>query len=447
LLLSRAEELEGLHLLGKIAFAAVVALLGYSGVRAEECTGLANDADAATYTGKIGKLPVIVEIAAPREGGTFVGRYAYMSKAADIPLHGTRLAGCGVTLEEEKPCTEKLCKRGDMVVETAPIAAEWTLKADDQGLSGIWRDKESGKSLPVKLTLKAKRPLPDDNMAGFEAIDPTYVYGTGKPPIFTPEQLPYDFIKLERPFKQGAVTNLGDVAYRMDEDTRTGLAYPTVLKLGSEDPAPLNAYLLQQRLQFSLPAFDCLAAAYLGFDWGGFGGQGTTGYEESGAIVTVEHFSPRLLGFVESGSFYCGGAYPDNFANQYLVDAKTGQALIAEQLLRGWVATNTDGAVVDPATVEDKSSLTFGPSDELVKFITSHLDASIDASMKSDCGIDDLIRTNLSVYFTDTDMVFTFKDLPHVIFACTTDLASVPLKDARPLLTEAGAKYFAVLDQ
>jgi hypothetical protein len=44
-------------------------------------------------------------------------------------------------------------------------------------------------------------------------------------------------------------------------------------------------------------------------------------------------------------------------------------------------------------------------------------------------------------------MIFTLKNLPHVIFACGDDLVTVPLKDARPLLTDAGARYFAVLDR
>jgi hypothetical protein len=56
------------------------------------------------------------------------------------------------------------------------------------------------------------------------------------------------------------------------------------------------------------------------------------------------------------------------------------------------------------------------------------------------------IHSNLAVYFTETDLVFAFQGLPHAIFACTNDLVTVPLKDARPLLTEAGAAYFEVLD-
>ena len=163
--------------------------------------------------------------------------------------------------------------------------------------------------------------------------------------------------------------------------------------------------------------------------------------------MAVEHFSPRLMGIVESGSYFCGGPHPSNFTDHRLVDARTGKALVAEHLLRGWVWRDAEGAVVDPSTVDDPSSLTQGPDDGLAKFVAEHLNSTIEAETKADCGMDELIRTNLAVYFTETDMVFTFQGLPHVIFACTTDLAKVPLRDARPFLTKAGARYFAVLDR
>ena len=63
----------------------------------------------------------------------------------------------------------------------------------------------------------------------------------------------------------------------------------------------------------------------------------------------------------------------------------------------------------------------------------------------AECGVNDLVRSNLGVYFTQTEMIFTLKDLPHVIFACTSDLVKIPLKDARPFLTDEGAKTLGLL--
>jgi hypothetical protein len=404
--------------------------------------------EVTTYVGKIGSLPIIVELALPDEDGAFAGRYAYLSTGADIPLHGVQSAnGHKLVFEEEKPCTKALCKPADTLVTTAPIAADWTLKRAAHRLTGTWRDRESGKSLPISLKYWARRDVPDYRVLGFETLDPIEVAGAGNPPLLTPDQLPYDFLKQAGPLDKGEVTTIGDSAYRMDRDKRTGVTYPTVLKLGGYDTRPLNAYLRQQRLQSALPIYSCLSSAYLGNGWGDFGGQGTKGFEDGDADVSVGYFTTRLMQVGESGSFYCGGAYPENFSRDYLVDARTGKPLAAETLLAGWVARNADGQVVDPKTVKDQSTLTFGPDDKLQAFILSHLNKDIDAATKSDCGTEDLIRTNLGVYFNEDEMVFTFKDLPHVIFACTEDLARVPLKDARPFLTEQGAKYFAVLDR
>jgi len=118
---------------------------------------------------------------------------------------------------------------------------------------------------------------------------------------------------------------------------------------------------------------------------------------------------------------------------------------VPETLLRGWTATNGDGTVVDPSTVADPSLLSFGPSESLIQFILKNRE-KFDDETEKECGYEDLIRSNLAVYFTADDLVFTLQGLPHVIFACTDDLLTVPLKDARPLLTEEGAGYFEVLD-
>jgi hypothetical protein len=411
-------------------------------------TGVAHSAEAVTYAGSIGSLPVILELTSPSADGLRAGRYAYLAKGGDIPLHGMKVKDPGaLLLSEEKPCTEKLCKTADGdVIDVAPIAAEWNLKTEGSGerLSGTWRDKESGKTLQVKLVKKGKRTISDSEPDLLAALDPSYALtGTDQPMVLSKDSLPYDFLKMDRPFKQGVTTNLGDRSYRMDEDSRNGLTYPVVLSIGKVDPAPINRYLAQQRLQLALSAFSCMARAYLGFGWSGQDAEGTSGYDGGGS-VTVEHLTSRLVGIAEGGSYWCGGAHPSNFGDHRLADARTGKALVPETLLRGWTATNGDGTVVDPSTVADPSLLSFGPSESLIQFILKNRE-KFDDETEKECGYKDLIESNLAVYFTADDLVFTLRGLPHVIFACTDDLLTVPLKDVRPLLTEEGAGYFEVL--
>ena len=412
--------------------------------------GDAHAAEAVTYAGSIGSLPIILELTSPGADGLRAGRYAYLAKGGDIPLHGMKVRNPGtLQLSEEKPCTEKLCKTADGdVIDAAPIAAEWKLSTGGSGerLSGTWRDKESGKMLPVTLVKKGKRAISDSETNLLDALDPGYAQaGTDQPTVLSKDSLPYDFLKMDRPLKQGVMIDLGDKSYRMDEDSRTGLSYPVVLSIGKVDPAPINRYLAQQRLQFALPAFSCMARAYLGFGWSGQDAEGTTGYDGGGS-VTVEYLTSRLIGLAESGSYWCGGAHPSNFGDHRLADARMGKAIVPETLLHGWIATNGDGTVVDPSTVADPSVLSLGPSENLIQFIVKNRD-KFDDETEKECGFEDLIRSYLAVYFTTDDLVFTLQGLPHVIFACTDDLLKLPLKDARPLLTDAGTGYLDILDR
>lgn len=420
------------------SFICVFVLLAVSNVLA---------AEAVTYSGKIGALSVIVELAKGKSGKFEAGRYAYMSKGTDIPLHVKADSNGVLTIAEEKPCTEALCKGSDdKVADDAPIGASWTLKADQNDLSGQWVDKESGKTLPVRLQSKGSRSIQDDGEI-LEEISPDTV-GSGRPGplVLKPADLPYDFLKMHVPLKPGAVKSIGGSSYRMDQEPRLGgLDYPTVLTLRGGNPGPVNEYLAQQRLQFELSSFSCLSRAYLGLGWSGMGGEGSSGFD-GGSQVVVNHLSARLIGITESGSFDCGGAHPDNFSNFRLADARTGKALLPEKFLRGWVAKDADGNAVNPSQSTAGKDFTWGPSDELIAYIKKNRE-KMDDDSERDCGYDDLIGQNLGIYFTQDSLVFMLQGLPHVNFACGYDMVTVSLKEARPLLTVKGASYFEALDR
>lgn len=377
-------------------------------------------ADAISYTGHLGKLQIILEITTAGGDTPQVGRYAYLSKGVDIPLHVTA-DGAGLRLREESPCTEALCRTagGDLATE-APIGAEWQLSgvAGDQQLDGTWRDLKSGKSFKIDLTRAGRRPQGDGSYDPFEALTGFALEGGA---AATPK---YDVMKMDYPFKRGEATAFGDGVIRMDIDPRNGLDYPVIVSLPGGDPTALNAYLARQRVQAEMPAFSCGATAYLGLGWSGSPSDGSDGFEGNWSIQ-LEHLSPRLMGFSESGSYFCGGAYPNNFTEERLLDARTGTAIVAEHLLAGW----RDDA----------------PTPELVAYVNEHRDRS-DSERETDCGLNDLVATNLGVYFRQHSLVFPLKGLPHVIFACTDDILEIPLKDARPLLTDAGAAYFSEYD-
>ena len=409
-------------------------------------------ADAVTYSGTLGKLPIIVELSSPaEEGGTLAGRYAYMSKGADIPLASVAGPKGTLVLDEEAPCTVKLCgdpNNGDDI--KTPVGARWTLKpaADGNGITGTWKDKASGKSLPIALERQATRAVDVTNNSLLDSLSPDYsIVEYGDPKVVSTDDMPYDFLKMDWPLQKGEETRLGDIAYRMDIDTRVGLSYPVVTALGDTDVEPVNAYLAQQRLQYELASFSCLSRAYAGYSWNGGESQGSNGFGDGDATVTVDHISPRLIGLAEAGSYWCGGAHPDNYLERRLADAETGEALLPESLMRGWVITGESGEVIDPAKADEVDDvLTYTPGDDIVAYVREHR-RKFDAETESECGLDELIASNLAVYFQQDNLVFTLKGLPYVNFACGEDLLEVPLKDARPLLTEAAARYFEALDE
>lgn len=426
--------------------ASILSLAVFSLVSAAPATA----ADAISYSGTIGTIPVILELSStPGEGDVAAGRYAYLSKGVDIPLKGVPSGSAELRFEEEAPCTVALCgSPQDGADLKTVVGAEWKLTAKNDGatLEGTWRDTKSGKSLKVALERKGWRVVDLDAYSPLEALDPTYAtMGFVGPFTMTADEYSYEFLKMDWPFDEGAEVEVGDGTVRMGTDKRVSLAYPVVVSLGDADVAPVNAYLFQQRLQNALPSFSCLSSAYLGYGWNNTDGQGTNGYD-GGMSVTVDHLSPRLISLTESGSYWCGGAHPSNFSTHRMAKVETGEPIIPESLLAGWVATDEAGKTYDPAVVEDPDGLTFGPDAELVAYVRANR-TKFDAETETDCGIDDLVASNLGVTVKGDDLVFTLKGLPHVIFACTNDLLTVPLRDARPLLNETGAAYFAVLDE
>lgn len=399
--------------------------------------------EATTYKGTIGKIPIMLEMAEETESGNFVARYAYMSKGVDIPLHGKTDVDDGLAIEEEAPCTQKTCKNADGdVLENPPIGADWTLTSqkDGQHLKGTWKDRKSGKSLPIALDRVASRPLGGGRTGEtIDDLDPSGVTISREDKRVTPKELPYDFLKLDHPVKRGKETARGAATIRMDNDPFTATAYPTIVKLPGADTTEINAYLRQQWLQLQFNPYYCKSKLYLGYGWFGDESDGGNDFWDGGPTVTVDYLSTRLLGLSESGSFDCGGAYPNHFVTYRFADVETGKPLEAESLLKGFVLKNSSGEGVDPAKVGEDDYVKYGPNAELAKFIDDRRDKS-DASVENDCQMSDLVRTNLGVYFTKDELVFNLKDLPHVIFACGNDLVRVPMKDARPLLTDEGLR-------
>jgi hypothetical protein len=126
---------------------------------------------------------------------------------------------------------------------------------------------------------------------------------------------------------------------------------------------------------------------------------------------------------------YCGGAYPE--VHQYLttIDVATGQDLDLSKIF-------ADSKMGD---------YRWEPGQSLIDLAIARRSKD-EYAFGEDCGIDDLIATNLAVTFKPGDIaVFTLQGLPHVIQACQDDIFEAPLSELRDYLAPGADRYFPSL--
>lgn len=407
-------------------------------------------ADAITYKGTLGTLPIIVEFSSdPAEPDEFfVGRYSYMNKGIDIPLDAVDFEPSRFDLAEELPCDETSCE--DTADDTPPaprLGAKWHLETSGTGLAGTWTG--NGKTLPIKLEPVGSRPfeyyepLTADSLAGvyndffFSAVDAR----------LTAETDPYDWAKLDVPLEYSAETIWGGSAFHYATDPRTRFPYPRIIRAGDTDVSLTNAHLRSNHFAMSADALNCPAHAYLGLGWNPVTAHSTdtlAGYEDESVHVT--YLSPNVMTWVEAGSLWCGGAYPENHTRYYNLDVATGEFLDLTRIFKGWIFNQGAEMTADlEEASRDPLDYRWGPDTALADFVRARR-TKTDADRDSECGIDDLIATNLAISFEQGDIVeFQLSGLPHVIHACEETLYTAPITELRELLAPQAVDYFPVL--
>ncbi|MDP3523961.1 MAG: hypothetical protein Q8S27_05230 [Hoeflea sp.] len=415
--------------------------------------------EAFTYKGTLGKYPILVELAASSDGA-FVGRYSYRANGGDIPLNSAGQSAASVLLTEEAPCTKDTCKQNDDgEVQDKPIGAHWTLTPSEDGatLTGTWQAAgKSGKPLAISLARVARRTLTDA-----VEITPYGLYDSAFPLIhardgsFSAETAPYDFAKMDVEMQAGPEESLEASTFRYLTDPRSKFAFPRVVSLADgSSPDRVNQALEHRHFQISSQAFDCLSQIYAGFgatEYSAGMGPGTQGgYEDETIVMT--YLSPRLVSWVESGSTWCGGAHPNNHSRSYALDARTGEPLAIAKVFKDWVATaratdDDDGSQIDQAAaMAAPADYYWAAGQPLIDHVVANRVPVGDADFEAECGIDELVATNLAVRFVPGDqVVFTLEDLPHAINACGEDLLTAKLSDIPQLLAPTAGTYFPAL--
>lgn len=412
--------------------------------------------DAITYKGKLGDLDIVAELAASGPN-QLVGRYSYMAKGGDIPLDGDASAGTAITLLEEAPCTDTTCVQNDEGdVEKPPIGGIWSVtpSADGASIKGEWTPTDKSKSLPITLTEIGRRTLPEDTEItpyGLRDSVSQLFYTEGA--VFAPHTAPYDFAKMEVVMEEGATETLEGSTFRYVTDPRTKFPFPRVVALSDgASTQQANEALERRHATLSFYAFDCMSQIYAGFGANEYTigmGAGTLGDYDSESIV-LSYLSPTVMDWVESGSTYCTGAHPNNHSDTYIVDTKTGEPFALANVFKDWIATNkidfTEGDIDQAEAHKHPQDYYWGADQKLIDYVIAHRVPDGDSDYDEQCGIDDLIATNLAIRFVPGDSVlFTLEGLPHVIFACSQDLLTTKLSDIPELLAPTAKDYFPSL--
>lgn len=414
-------------------------------------------ADAVTYTGTLGKSPIVVEFTTDPASGVlpFAGRYFYVKKGIDIPLDAGEVGSGKLVLHEELPCTEELCSQDDAgIVARPPVGGTWRLDAPDdaKAITGTWTFK--GKSLPISLTYFGARQLAADaeqTPMGLAADTDAFILGD-KP--ISKDGTPYDYLRMQVPLQNGDAIKWNGSSFRYVVDPRTQFQFPTIVALaGGTDPGNADASLQQRHWSLNTDAFRCQAQKYASLGW--FAGMDMVedgdlgGYADEGIEVTF--LSPAVMSWTESGSLYCGGAHPWNHHEFFNLDVATGKPLDLSLIFKGWVAKDFDGNLVDSQLAYNQpDSFQWGPDETLAAFVKAHRisDAELGLGDPNECGIDDLIDSNLAIGFKRPDHVlFALGHLDNAIEACGSDLYEAPISELRELLTPEADRYFPGLDQ
>ncbi|MEK7889781.1 hypothetical protein AAB992_21995 [Burkholderia contaminans] len=398
-------------------------------------TGFADAAQRTVYEGTLpGAGAVVMELDdRPAADGSISGRYFYAQHGIDIPLHGTPAELIEPLVRTQLPDDARTPLGFREQANFDHAAATWQGTRDKAGYRGRWTDARSGKSRTFALRRVAAYD-PDAVAPGaVEAI--TAVSGSGvgsgiaRSADIDMQHAPYATLKLAghaRPV--GPEIGDGTVAYRMWSDPRTVLAYPRLSRY--PDPAVMarvNHLLEQRHWQMSLAALECASTRYSD-DGSASGSLG--GYDDE--QVTVTWLSRAAMGIVESGSLFCGGAYPDNHYDPVTFDLLRGAYLDWNRVIDATVAGKDGNPETSPALagfiarLRDKTThglqVTDGKGDSLscADVFPEYLAFELDAPGK---------------------LSFAVSGIGHAAGACLGPQLDAPFEALAPILKPGGSRY------
>lgn len=318
------------------------------------------------YVGTLGTSPIVLKLE------TFTAddvsaTYYYRRVGRDIELNGSAKPNGTFKLTEVT-----LPERNDFA------RLELTLKGTS--LSGTWAELKGKQRV---YNVKLRKAIPSDFAAAKYPSTPAF-----KQWIF---ENPLDALRFDAPLKTAKLEVIGGKRVQWMTETKSKVTFPRLPRAS----AAVNNTLLLAHYRNASQALQCVLDDYQ--------------YNPK-----VSLYSSRLFSLSATAAYYCGGAHPDAFEDNYTLDLNTAKELTLEDLYR-FTPVKID---LDPTSdgftpyVEARAKVLEG----LILSKYGSLLKGVDAECK------DVYETenNLSylTWYLTTKGLVVQSSLPHVAAAC-----------------------------
>ncbi|QVW22070.1 hypothetical protein KJF94_19595 [Pseudomonas hormoni] len=248
------------------------------------------DSGKQTYTGMLGKMPIVLEVSA--DGSE--GRYFYQKYRKDLVLSGTK-EGETLVLEE-----------GDHRYGEYKPLPTIRLQPESNGWSGEWVSPK-GKVLKVQLQPANLPPVPADTLPYLVRLH---------------DKAPYEYLRLQgMKLIQGKTeTFMGYTLQWWSEPQSNAELFEVISGYSAEERQRINQQLMGRLWREVVGYYGC------------FANYADAYYSQ---ISQPLWMTPSVMSVRVSTEYFCGGAYPDQVNDSINFDTKTGKSLTLEDVL--WV--------------------------------------------------------------------------------------------------------------
>jgi hypothetical protein len=330
------------------------------------------------YVGTLGKSAIALKLETDKNS-LVTGSYYYRNHAIDIRLEG-KLSNSVVSLSEFES-------------DRTGVTAKISLKSAGNTFSGNWASvKQPKKTLAISLHRINAKDLNAIKLPSTKLINKWKL------------EQPFDYLRFDAPAKlvKTEIMNGKKVQWWLEPKSKIEF-----LRLPSENKT-VNDVLTDAHYNTAISDLECLSS-----------GNGEYTYEPK---VTL--YSKRILSVSASVYYYCGGAHPDNGAENLNLDLSTGKDLNVEDVYH--FVPIPEGLKIDPNDYSEAYGKYLEARGAAIKKLiltgfgsfTKALGTDVDKECAS--AYTDESFSYFSWYLTPKGVVIQ-SDFPHVAAACESE--------------------------